>query len=98
MACKDCERRRAQMKEWLKQKAEQAAKWARVRNAKQAANAQPRQAKGSEARTEAGRSASDASAEHGQQGVATAAPIDTGPGRVSVPRVRKARDGQGSAR
>ena len=89
MACKDCERRGAQMKEWLKQKAEQAAKWARVRNAKQAANAQPRQAKGAEARPEASRQAGDAPVPHGQQDVASdqgASPSGT----AAVPDVREA--------
>ena len=73
MACKDCERRRAQMKEWLVKKAEQAAKWAGVRNAKPAADTQPKAASAAK-RGKAGRKAVrpsvDAPVPHGQQGVA----------------------------
>ena len=70
MACKDCERRRAQMKEWLKQKAEQAAKWARVRNAKQAADSQSKTAQAAgrgKAPAKAGRSAGKAVPQHEQR-------------------------------
>ena len=73
MACKDCERRRAQMKEWLVKKAEQAAKWAGVRNAKQAADTQPKAASAAK-RGKAGRKAVrpsvDASTAHREQAVA----------------------------
>ena len=90
MACKDCERRRAQMKEWLTKQAEQAAKWARVRNAKRTTEAQPEQTDRAEAPAKGSRQASEASAQHGQQEVEAAAPASLDPGRVSVPRVRKA--------
>ena len=73
MACKDCERRRAQMKEWLVKKAEQAAKWAGVRNAKQAADTQPKAASAAK-RGKAGRKAVrpsvDAGPAHREQAVA----------------------------
>ena len=73
MACKDCERRRAQMKEWLVKKAEQAAKWAGVRNAKQAADPQPKAAsaaKRGKAARKAVRPSVDAPVPYGQQDVA----------------------------
>lgn len=98
MACKDCERRRAQMKSWLVKKAEQAAKWARARNAKRTTEAQSKQADGPKAPARGGRQAGKARAQHGQQGVAAPAPVNPGEGRVSVPGVRAASDGEGSSR
>ena len=98
MACKDCERRRAQMKEWLTKKAEMAKKWARVRDAKQAADVHPDDTEGAKAPAGKRGQAGKARAQHRKQGLAAPAPIDTGAGRVSLPSVREAGDGQGSAR
>jgi len=98
MACKDCERRRAQMKDWLVKKAEQAAKWAGLRNAKQTADTQPKQAGRAEAPAAKRKQAGKAGAAHREQGVASPAPVGAAEGRVSVPGVRSAGNGEGSAR
>lgn len=55
MACQSCAERRARMKQWLTQKAEQAAKWAKVRgtDAKPSTRTSTRKAKGAKRRARA---------------------------------------------
>lgn len=95
MACQSCAERRERMKAWLTQKAEQAAKWARVRGtdgkaedravsdrraARKVAKARP---------ATGGQQASPARAEHQQRGVEADTGTGAGEGRVPVSRVRK---------
>lgn len=91
MPCEACARRRALMKEWL-------AKKLRLDDAKQARELQAHKSARAQASAQGSGQAGEASPEHQQQGVEAPAPAGVGEGRVSVPRVRKARGGKGGAR
>ena len=90
MPCSDCERRRAMMKEWIAKSLEQAANWARIRDADKAPVAQANPSSGAEALPQDGGQAGNPGTEHQRQGVEAHEAAGTGEGRVSVPRVRKA--------
>lgn len=98
MACSSCAARRERMKAWIAMKAEQAAKWARVRNANAATDVQASQDESPDAQAEAGGQAGEASPAHGHEGMASDPDAGADPGRIPVPRVRKAGGRKGGAR
>jgi hypothetical protein len=89
------------MKAFLAKKLERATHWAKVRAGNGIASTDTQAAPdGAQAPAEpegAGQT-SPPSPEHGEQGMAPDPDAGTGPRPVPVPRVRKARDGEGSAR
>ena len=102
MPCAACERRRQAMKEMILNAKAHAARLLALRSgatdATTTADVQPAKASSTEAQAEGSGQAGKAVAAHGKRSVAKAARAGAGKGRVQVPGVREAGDGEAGTR